>query len=92
MRGKRTLNIELIILSIKVDFCPREKLQPTQKIKNFNIKPEIFFGIPMELNQTFSTIEFAILDNPKNHVQSIKYFLYSKVRIPEFKLSISYTV
>ena len=43
MRGKRTLNIELIILSIKVDFCPREKLQPTQKIKNFNIKPENFF-------------------------------------------------
>ena len=44
----------------------------------------------MELNQTFSTIEFAILDNPKNHVQSIKYFLYSEVRIPEFKLLILY--
>ena len=44
----------------------------------------------MELVQTFCTIEFAVAENPQNHLQNQKYHSQKKLGLPEFKLSISH--
>ena len=41
----------------------------------------------MELVQTFCTIEFAIVENPQNHLQNQKYHSQKKLGLPEFNLN-----
>ena len=43
----------------------------------------------MELVQTFCTIEFAVAENPQNHLQNQKYHSQKKLGLPEFKLVIA---
>ena len=69
-------------------FRPHIQAKPTQKGQKQSNLPREYLKTPMELVQTFCTIEFAIVENPQNHLQNQKYHSQKKLGLPEFNLTI----
>ena len=44
----------------------------------------------VKCSKTFCNIDFAIVENPQNHLQHQKYHSQKKLGLPEFNLAIAY--